>query len=125
LRRECLLMTQVMKPIRAQLSSDSIASSCGISVHTGSPVLALCRRLLEEGCASSTPLQAFRGDTLCLTVRSIGEAAGLQVKTGGTGFERLSERRLAPSSDLPEMPAPRRPRSPMGASLTSSSSAAA
>lgn len=68
-------------------------------------MLSLCRKLLDAGCASSTPLQAYRGDTLCLTVRSIGEAAGLQVKTGGTGFEQLSERRLAPSSDFPEMPA--------------------
>jgi len=93
-------MTQVMKPIRAQLSSDSIASSCGISVDTGSPVLALCRELVAAICDPAVKLQAFRGDTLCLTIRSIGEAAGLQVKTGGTGFERASERRLAPYSGL-------------------------
>jgi hypothetical protein len=29
--------------IRAQLSSDTVAKSCGITVKTASPVLALCR----------------------------------------------------------------------------------
>lgn len=72
--------------IRAEISSDSIATSCGVTVHTGSPVMALCRRLIEEGCDPVTPLQAYRGDVLCLHVRSIGEAAGLQVSGEGIGF---------------------------------------
>ena len=65
--------------IRPQISSDTIAVSCGIEVHTGSPLLALCRRLLDEGCNPASPLEAYRGNTLCLTVRSIGEAAQLEV----------------------------------------------
>jgi hypothetical protein len=72
--------------IRAELSSDTIAVSCGITVHTGSPVLALCRRLLDEGCASSMPMEAYRGTTLALRIRSIGEAAGLEVTSEGVRF---------------------------------------
>ena len=72
--------------ITAALSSDTIATSCGISVNSGSPELALCRKLDEAGHDPSTSLQAYRGDVLCLRVRSIGEAAGLRVATAGTGF---------------------------------------
>ena len=54
--------------ITAQLSSDTIASVIGstIVINTGSPVLALCRKLVEIGHASSADLEAYRGDTLCL-----------------------------------------------------------
>jgi hypothetical protein len=38
--------------------------------------LALCRKLIEVSTyGSSTPLDAYRGDTLCLRMRSIGEIA--------------------------------------------------
>jgi hypothetical protein len=70
-----------------------------IAVHIGSPVLALCRKLVEIGYPSSADLQAYRGDTLCLTVRSIGEAAQLYVaatQTGRPEFRR--ERGRAPGS---------------------------
>ncbi len=33
--------------IRAELSSDTIATSCGIEIKAPSPVLALCRELLQ------------------------------------------------------------------------------
>jgi hypothetical protein len=68
--------------IRAEISSDTIATSCGITVHTGSPVLAICRQLVAEGADQTASLQAFRGDKLALTVRSIGEAARLRVVDG-------------------------------------------
>jgi hypothetical protein len=45
--------------IQAQISSDSIATSCGITVETPSPVLSLCRKIIEAGCASSAPLEAY------------------------------------------------------------------
>jgi len=86
-------VSDVTMTIRAQLSSDTIAVSVGIEIKSPSPVLALCRRLLDEGCASSASLQAFRGDTLCLTVRSIGEAAELEV-VGGK-FSRPQRRSIA------------------------------
>jgi hypothetical protein len=43
-------------------------------------VCALCRRLVEAGHDPATPLEAYRGDSLALKVRSIGEAAGLTVR---------------------------------------------
>jgi hypothetical protein len=72
--------------IRAEITGDDGASACGLVVHSGSPVLALCRKLIEAGHDPATPLDAYRGETLCLRVRSIGEAAGLRVNTSGTGF---------------------------------------
>jgi hypothetical protein len=68
------------------LSSDSIATALGFTVTAGAPVLALCRKLVESSTyASSTPLNAYRGDTLSLKVRSIGEAAELRMDTATNG----------------------------------------
>jgi len=71
--------------ILAHLSSNSIASALGITVTGTTPVLALCRKLALTH-PSSIPLNAYRGDTLCLRVRSIGEAARLEVNGEGCGF---------------------------------------
>jgi hypothetical protein len=66
--------------IRAALSSDSICTALGFTVTAGAPVLALCRKLIEVSTyAPETPLTAYRGDVLCLKVRSIGEAAELEI----------------------------------------------
>jgi hypothetical protein len=75
-----------MNPIRAEISSDTIAVSCGVAIRAGSPVLALCRELVTQGCNPATPMEVYRGSTLALCVRSIGEAANLRVNTAGTGF---------------------------------------
>jgi hypothetical protein len=60
--------------------------------HNGSPadapVLALCRKLTSTH-PSSTPLDAYRGATLCLRVRSIGEGARLEIDGKGVGFRPL------------------------------------
>ena len=51
--------------IRAELSSDSFCAAHGITVSVGAPALALCRKLIEVSTyGSSTPLDAYRGDTL-------------------------------------------------------------
>ena len=54
-------------------------------MNTGSPVLAMCRALVAAGYDPTTPLHAYRGATLCLAVRSIGEGARLAVKAAGHG----------------------------------------
>jgi hypothetical protein len=79
--------------IRAQLSSDTYATAVGITlngshltVRSPSPVLVLCRELVETSTyASSTPLDVYRGNTLCLRVRSIGEGAGLTIASETEG----------------------------------------
>jgi hypothetical protein len=70
---------------RAELIGDA-CSALGITVRGSAPVLKLCRRLLEIGRDPTTPLRVFRGETLALRVRSIGEGAGLELNGDGTGF---------------------------------------
>jgi hypothetical protein len=86
----------VNNPIRAALRGDDKALACGFVMHTSSPVLALCRTLVDAGYDRSTPLDAYRGDTLCLRIRSIGEAARLEINGGGNGFRRSREPDAAP-----------------------------
>jgi|SRR6516164_7440881 hypothetical protein len=81
--------------IRAELSGDTCAA-LGITAQSSSPVLALCRQLIEAGHDPSTPLEVYRGETLALRIRSIGEAAGLEVNSAGTGFKPSRQPRPAP-----------------------------
>ena len=68
--------------ITAQLSGDNVASALDHEVRSTSPVLALCRHLIAAGHDPSTPMECWRGDTLCLRVSSIGAAAfGLCLQT--------------------------------------------
>src|SRR5262245_21055302 len=80
--------------IRIELSSDSIAwlsSASSIAVAVGSPVLALSRKLVGLGVDPATGLECYRGEMHCLTVRSIGEAATLQIGSHGSGFRRAEK----------------------------------
>jgi hypothetical protein len=85
--------------IRAELSSDSYCSALGVTIRSPSPVLALCRKLVEVSTyAPETPLDAYRGNTLCISV-SIGEGAGLRVASAGNGcpvFQRTLRGAIAP-----------------------------
>jgi len=53
--------------------------------NSGAIVCQLCRNLIEAGYDPSTPLEAWRGQTLALRVRSIGEGAKLTVEETKTG----------------------------------------
>jgi hypothetical protein len=79
--------------IVAELAFDDTATADGVTVRSGSPVLALCRRLIEAGHDPRSRLEAYRGSVLCLRVQSIGEAARLEVSAHGTGFIAARERR--------------------------------
>lgn len=74
--------------IRAEIVGDECASAFGYTVRSPSPVLALCRDLVEGGAFPHEPLEAWRGGILCLRIRSIGEAAGLEVSPHGVGFRK-------------------------------------
>jgi len=95
--------------IRAELSSDSYATALGVTVRSPSPVLALCKKLIEVSTyAAETPLNAYRGRTLCLRVFGIGEAARLSVASAGNGcpiFRSVKEGVIAPSIDCEREPA--------------------
>ena len=86
--------------IHAELAWDDHATACGIIARGSSPVLKLCRLLVDAGHDPATPLETWRNGTLCLRVRSIGEAAGLRVAAHGVGFERIPECTAAPPIEL-------------------------
>ena len=82
--------------IGAELTGSSTASACGLTARSRSPVLALCRQLVEADHDADMLLEAYRGDVLCLKVHSIGEAAGLDVNSRGSRFAPACDVRAAP-----------------------------
>jgi hypothetical protein len=78
--------------VRAELIGTNCAIALGINAHSPSPVVALCRALIEAGHDPATPLHVLRGNTLALRIRSIGEAARLEVSQHGVGFVARRER---------------------------------
>jgi hypothetical protein len=79
--------------VRAELTGDYTCTALGLTAHCPSPVLALCRKLIEEGHHPNTPMAVYRGDVLCLAIASIGEAAELEVSPHGVGFIQAPKRR--------------------------------
>ena len=71
--------------IRAEIIGIYRCSALGIEVHAPAPVLALCRALVEAGHDRRRPLEAYRGDVLCLRIRSIGAGAKLTVEDNRNG----------------------------------------
>ena len=82
--------------IRAELIGSDCCSALGMTARSPAPVLALCRRLVEAGHDSATPLEAWRGDVLCLRIRSIGEAAQFSIEDDRHGRPRLRRWRNRP-----------------------------
>jgi hypothetical protein len=74
--------TATRAPLRAELIGSRRCSAVGITATGNAPVLTLCRRLIEAGHDPAARLEAYRGTTLCLCVRSIGEGARLTVHEG-------------------------------------------
>ena len=67
-----------MQRVRAELIGSDICTAHGITLYGYSPVLGLCRKLIDADHAPDQALHAYRGDTLCLIVHAIGEAARLK-----------------------------------------------
>src|SRR5215831_1519740 len=86
--------------IHANLARDDYATARGIVAHGSSPVLKLCRLLVDAGHDPDLPLEAWRNGVLCLRVRSIGEAAGVELNGDGTGFRPIRKPDAAPPIDL-------------------------
>jgi hypothetical protein len=68
--------------MRVEIVKDSYVCD-GITAGT---LFALCEKLIAAGHDPATALEAWRGEMLCLKVRSIGEGARLRVSPHGTGF---------------------------------------
>jgi hypothetical protein len=75
-------------PIHAELNGSDTCTALGIVAHSNSPLITLCRKLVEAGCDPASPIEAWRASTFCVRVRSIGETAELAVNSKGTGFIR-------------------------------------
>jgi hypothetical protein len=73
--------------LRAELAGDQ-CTAAGLTARGSTPVIALCRELVVAGFNPAATLEAWRGQTLCLRVRSIGEAAKLEPSPRGAGFVR-------------------------------------
>jgi hypothetical protein len=78
-------ITTAASAVRAGLVGTNCATALGIEATGPSPVLALCRVLVEAGHDPAAPLLAYRGNTLALKVRSIGVGAKLTVKDDHIG----------------------------------------
>jgi hypothetical protein len=76
------------------LVGSDTASASGITVTTTTPVLDLCRALVGAGHDPGSRLLAYRGGTLSLNVRAIGEAAQFEINGKGNFVRR--EGRIAP-----------------------------
>jgi hypothetical protein len=63
--------------IRATLSVSNSCEANDLTARGYAPVLDLCRQLLAAGYDPASPLEAWRGEILCLCIRSIGEGAWL------------------------------------------------
>jgi hypothetical protein len=87
--------------IRAEIVGQNQANACGVTVSRHAPVLALCRALIGAGHDPATPLEAYRGSTPCLRVRSIGEGAKLTVSEATSD----GKPRFAPFHAFPDMAA--------------------
>jgi hypothetical protein len=89
------LATQKNSPpqaVRAMLAGENTITAPGFtSCMASAPVLKLARLLIRAGYDPRTPLHIYRDKTLALKVRTIGEAAGLQVNGKGSGFKRAPE----------------------------------
>jgi hypothetical protein len=85
-----------LQPIHAELNGGDICTALGLVAQSSSPLIALCRALIRAGHDPSSPLHAYRGDMLCLRVRSIDEAARLEINGDGNGFRARREPDAAP-----------------------------
>ena len=74
-----------MDHITAEIIGSDRCESEGYIVRAAAPVLAMCRKLIESGYDAATPLHAYRGGTLALTVTSIGWGAKHTVKDSVCG----------------------------------------
>jgi hypothetical protein len=87
-----------MNPIRAEIDKSNRCDAEGYTVRNAAPVLAMCRKLVEAGYDPATPLHAYRGSTLCLKIRSIGEGAKWTVQDSNSGRPVLRRYKAAEST---------------------------
>jgi hypothetical protein len=83
-------------PLFGELVGSDTRTCAGMTAVGNAPVLAMCRQLLAAGMDPDQAMEVYRGAVLALRVRSIGEAAQLEINSKGTGFVRREGVRTAP-----------------------------
>ena len=78
------------QPVIAELIGSETCAAEGLTSCGSSPVLELCRLLVERGFDPNRPLHVYRGDHkyLALVVAGIGVGAQLEVNGRGTSFAK-------------------------------------
>jgi hypothetical protein len=79
--------------ITAKLTGVDTIVALGVTTVSATPVLTLCAELVAADIDPESPLTVYRGNTLALIVRSIGEGANLEINARGTAFIHKSDRR--------------------------------
>jgi hypothetical protein len=90
--------TRTQVALRAELFGSTAATAADLTATGTAPVLALCRQLLAAGLDPDRALEVYRGAVLALRVRSIGEAAGLEINSKASGF--ICHRAVRPASKV-------------------------
>ena len=95
--------------IVAHLNGSSTCTGAGITARGATPVLVLCRELIAAGLDPDTAMEVYRNGVVALRVRTIGEAARLEINSKGTGFIVRPAVRTAPpiasAADFDRIPA--------------------
>jgi hypothetical protein len=81
--------------LRAEIDANN-CTAVGITGRGSTPVLALCRQLLAAGLNPDQAMEVYRGATLALRIRSVGEAAGVEINGDGNGFRTARKPDAAP-----------------------------
>jgi hypothetical protein len=94
--------------------------SIGLTVTSPSPILSLCRALVERDVDPNTALHVYRGATLTLIVTGIGKGARLEVRGDGVGFRPSAKLGAASTAANSGIARPTAPGSPVAPSAPAS-----
>jgi hypothetical protein len=87
--RTTMIFSWQDRTIRAEIIGSNECRAEGYIMRGAFPVLKLCSNLIEAGFDTAIQLSAYRGDVLCLAVRTIGAGAALTVdEHNGTRFAK-------------------------------------
>ncbi len=82
--------------ICAELIGSDRCEAEGLIACGHAPALLLCCQLVAAGFNPASPLEAWRGEAVCLRIRAIGEGARLTVADDRHGTPRLRCRKERP-----------------------------
>lgn len=74
-----------LKPVKVYLVGMREAEADGFCASGETPILNLCRQLIEAGYDADRAVYVYRGDALAMTISSLGYGARLRVKERNDG----------------------------------------